>query len=191
MPHLAVDPVVIGAETVLALQAVVSRGIDPFDQAVITVSNFNAGTGARNVIPSEARLVLSVRAFKEHVRSMLERRIKEVAQGVAAAHGAQAQCEYVRNYDPTVNSGKEAEMCRDVGSKYFRVDSEVPPSMGAEDFGAMLQRKPGCYVWIGQGTSDNSSPCNQGLHSPRYDFNDEILPGAIAYFCALAESALS
>jgi hippurate hydrolase len=195
MPHKTVDPVVIASEIVLALQTIVSRSVDPAHPCVISVTNFNAGTGANNVIPSEAKLTGTVRAFRNEVRDLIEKRIHEVASGIANLHGGHAQVRYHRNYEPTINNAEQMRFCLDVAESLIgkeNVDPGFVPVMGAEDFGAMLAKKPGCYVALGQGMPDEkASPHNFGLHHPKFDFNDKALPFGIRYFVGVAEKALA
>ena len=193
IPHLTVDPIPVASEIVMALQTIVSRNVNPLESAVISVTNFNAGTGADNVIPSTAELKISIRAFTHQTRSLLEKRIREVVGGISATHGTTAEIDFEQGYDPTINSSEETQLCLNVAREIFgpeNVQDNVEPSLGAEDFGAMLKEKPGCYVWIGQGTGDKNSPHDQGLHHPKYDFNDEVLPLGIEYFSKLAETIL-
>lgn len=194
MPHECIDPVVIASEIVLALQTVVARTVDPSDSCVISVTNFNAGTGANNIIPTEAVLHGTVRGFSNKVRDIAEKRIKEIVEGIAQAHGAKGTAEYIRNYEPTLNDPAQAALCAEVAKNLFGADqvhTEFPPSMGAEDFGAMLAKKPGCYAIFGQGEpEDKDSPHNFGLHHPKYDFNDKIIPMIISYFSGITEKSL-
>lgn len=194
MPHKTVDPVVIACEIVTAIQSIVSRNLDPADAAVISITNFNAGTGATNVIPSTARLAGTVRAFKTEVRDLIEHRLHEIAGGIANFHGARAEVRYHRNYEPTINDPAQTKFCLEVAASLIGEDNIVgsfPPVMGAEDFGAMLMKKPGCYVALGQGEPTTpDSPHNFGLHHPKFDFNDAILPIGIRYFSALAEKSM-
>jgi amidohydrolase len=193
MPHLTVDPVVIASEIVLALQTIVSRNADPFESAVLSITNFNGGTGATNIIPSQVTLTGTARAFKNEVRDLIEKRLKEIVSGIAALHGGRAEATYDRKYEPTTNDATQAEFCKAVATSLVGAENVVhfTPTMGAEDFGAMLAQKPGCYVAIGQGVpSQPDSPHNFGLHHPKYDFNDEALPHGIRYFVAVTEKAL-
>lgn len=193
MPHNTIDPMIVSAHIITAIQSIVSRNVDPIENAVISITNLHCGTGADNIIPETAEMFGSVRAFTEETRALLERRIPEVAENVAKAFGATAIARYVRNYDPTINSAAEsvlaAEVIQDVlGAEH--VDTETPPVMGAEDFGAFLSEKPGCYIFIGQGTGDENSAHDQSVHSPYYNYNDDILPIAATYFAKLVEKAL-
>lgn len=193
-PHLSIDPVVIAAEIIMAAQTIVARAVSPTDSAVVSITNVNAGTGATNIIASEAVLTGTVRAFTNDVRELVERRLGEITEHIAKAHGATATLDYSRNYEPTSNDMGQSKLCADIAESLFgksMVITDFPPSMGAEDFGAMLRRKPGCYAWIGQGEPDNpSSPHNYGLHHPKYDFNDNIIPNVITYFTAITERVL-
>ena len=187
-PHTGVDPIVVASEIVLALQRIVSRSVDPLQQAVVSVTQFNSGFTS-NVIPEGAVLKGTTRAFLPEVQDMIEREMKRIADGVAAAHGAQAKLVYDRRYPPTVNTPEETEIAaaaaaRVVGDANVRRD--LPPVMGAEDFGWMLRAKPGCYVWIGNG--DEPGGCH--VHNPNYDFNDEILPIGASYWATLVEQVL-
>jgi hippurate hydrolase len=189
MPHQAFDPVLAGAALVQALQSLVSRNTDPLDSAVVSVTQFHAGE-AYNVIPEQALLRGTARAFKPEVRDRLESGIERVAKGVAAAHGIRAELRYQRGYPPTINAAREAALCAGVAAGLVgadKVHTDLPPTMGAEDFSFMLQEKPGCYVWIGNGPG--AGGCM--LHNPHYDFNDEILPLGASYWVRLVEHILA
>lgn len=193
MPHTTIDPMIVAAHIITAVQSIVSRNVDPIDQAVVSITNMHCGTGADNIIPDTAEMFGSVRAFTEETRSILEKRIPEVAENVAAAFGATAEVKYIRGYDPTVNTAPETEICAEVARDLLgdeNVDAETPQCMGAEDFGAFLAEKPGCYIFLGQGEADENSPHNQNLHSPYYNYNDEILPIAASYFAKLVERVM-
>ncbi|HPQ50072.1 MAG TPA: M20 aminoacylase family protein [Alphaproteobacteria bacterium] len=194
MPNECIDPVVIASEIVLALQTIVGRTINPADSAVISITNFNAGTGANNIIPSSVKMHGTVRSFDNKVRDIAEKRIREIVEGISHAHGAKGTLNYQRNYEPTINDKIQSILCADVAKSLFGGDvvlTEFPPSMGAEDFGAMLQAKPGCYAIFGQGEpQDPDSPHNFGLHHPKYDFNDEIIADVIEYFSGITQRVL-
>jgi hippurate hydrolase len=185
MPHLAVDPILAAAAIVTALQSIVSRNVHPLEGAVVTVTQFHAGD-SWNVIPPEVLLRGTARAFQPAVRDILEKRIREIAEGVAAAHGATAAVRYQRHYPPTINSEAETALAAATLDEIVgpdRVRRDLLPSMGAEDFSFMLHERPGSYVWIGNGDGD-------GLHNPGYDFNDEILPLGASYWARLVERLL-
>jgi amidohydrolase len=187
MPHLSRDPVVAGAQIVMALQTVVARNLDPVAQGVISITQFHGGE-ADNVIPQEVRLRGTIRSFAPEVRDLLERRIGEMARSIAEAHQVRAAVTYTRGYPPTVNSEAEIEMAAAAAAEVVgedRVDRAVAPVMGAEDFAYMLQQKPGAYIFMGVG--DDAAPM---LHSPDYDFNDEALPYGASYWARLVERLL-
>ena len=189
MPHYAVDPVVVGAQIVTALQTIASRTNDPLESVVVSVTRFHAGT-ADNVIPDEAMLSGTCRALSPEGRDMIERRMRETVEGIAASHGIAADLDYRRNYPVLVNTAEETQRAaraaaRVVGKANVAVDD--PPVMGSEDFAFMLQAKPGSYVWIGNGVGAEGG-CM--VHNPRYDFSDEILPVGASYWAALVEQEL-
>lgn len=194
MPHLSIDPIVIAAQVVTALQTIASRQIDPVDQVVLSVTNFNGGTGATNVIPDDVKLVGTYRTFKTDTRAFVGRRIEEIAKATAAMMGGSASIAFKDGYDPTINTPAESEFCAGIARDLVgadNVNADVDPCMGAEDFGAMLQQVPGCYIWMGQGEPDSpDSPHNKGLHNAGYDFNDALIPLGIEYWARLVEGAL-
>jgi len=189
MPHLGADPVIAGAALVQAIQTIVSRGLDPIDAAVISVTQFHAGE-AYNVIPERAQLCGTVRAFSEAVQDRVEHALRRTCDGIAAAFAVQVAIEYRRGYPPTVNSAAEAAVCVEVAGALVgaaNVATDARPSMGAEDFAYFLQRKPGCYVWIGNGPGEGG--CT--LHNPNYDFNDDVIPTGVAYWAELVRKILA
>ncbi len=193
MPHNTIDPMIVAAHIITAIQTIVSRNVDPVDKAVISITNMHCGTGADNIIADTAEMFGSVRAFTEETRAILEKRLPEVAQQIAAAFGATVDAKYIRCYDPTINSAPETDICAEVAKELLgddNVDIDTPPCMGAEDFGAYLAEKPGCYIFLGQGEKDKNSPHNQNLHSPYYDYNNELLPVAASYFAKLVEKIM-
>lgn len=190
MPHHGIDPIAVGAELVQKLQTIVSRNLDPIDPAVVSVTKFHSGS-AWNIIPDQAVLGGTVRAFSTDVQDRIEARIRALCEGTALSHGAQISVRYERRYPPTVNSVAEAELCRRVTTALVgaeRVKLDPRPAMGSEDFAWMLLAKPGCYVWIGNGTGSEGG-CM--VHNPGYDFNDGILSTGAAYWVRLAETALA
>ena len=194
MPHKCIDPIVIGSQIVNALQTLVSRSADPVDPVVISITNFNGGTGAFNVIPDVATLSGTLRAFEMETRQTMIKRICEITADTAKMLGGSAECTFMEGgYDPTINTVEETQNCIKIAQDLLgadNVDTEIQPSMGAEDFGAMLQAVPGCYIWMGQGEDDAQSNHNQGLHTPKYDFNDEIIPAGIEYWVRVVEGVL-
>jgi hippurate hydrolase len=187
-PHTGIDPVPVAAEIVLALQNIVSRNADPMQSAVVSVTQINGGH-ATNVIPQEVTLSGTTRAFQPEVQDLIERRIRQIAEGIATAHGASASVRYDRRYVPTVNSPDETELSARAAADVVGADNvlrHLPPVMGAEDFGWMLREKPGCYVWIGNGKEKGGCM----VHNPKYDFNDDVLPIGASYWSRLVEQIL-
>ena len=190
MPHLAVDPVVISAHIITALQTIASRNVSPVDSVVVSVCSMQTSQiGASNVIPDTVELVGTVRSFRPETRALAEQRVREIATTVAAALGGMAEVVYRRGYPATVNTEREAAFAAKVGERIFGKDNVVTDgeaSMGAEDFAYMLQVRPGAYVLLGQGGSELGC----FLHNPVYDFNDQVIPLGAGYLATLVEEAL-
>ena len=187
MPHMGVDPVPVAAAMIQAFQTIITRNKKPVDAGVISVTMLNAGE-ATNVIPNNCEMRGTVRTFTLEVLDMIEARMREVAQHMAAAYGAEVDFEFVRNYPPTINSATEAAFAKDVFAQVVGAGKvcEQEPTMGAEDFAYMLQAKPGAYIFAGNGEGNHrlighgGGPCT--LHNPSYDFNDQLIPiGATAW----------
>ncbi len=188
MPHQGADPVVAGAALVQALQSIVSRTLDPLDAAVLSLTRFHAGD-VYNVIPDHALLGGTVRAFRSEVQDQVEAAMERTCNGIASGYGVQVNLDYRRGYPATINSAAEAELCRNVASTLVggeNVRCDLRPSMGAEDFSYMLQQRPGCYVWLGNGLGEGGCM----LHNPHYDFNDDVLPIGASYWARLVEHVL-
>ncbi len=188
LPHTGIDPIVAASALVQALQTITSRNVDPIESAVVTVTQIHAGD-TWNVIPDAAVLRGTARAFRPEVQDLIERRLREICAGIAAAHGAQIKVRYERRYPPLVNAAPETETCTTVMQAMVGAENvlRVPPTMGSEDFAFMLQAKAGCYVFIGNGPGE--SGCM--LHNPHYDFNDQILPLGASYWANLVEHILA
>jgi len=193
MPHATRDVIPAAAQIVLALQTLVSRETDPMASAVLSVTNLNAGTGATNVIGDSARLTGTVRTFSNAVRDSLEARMQAVVKGIAAASNVDGEFAYTRIIDPTINEPEATRFIQAAAAAVAGADNvrEFAPIMGGEDFGGFLERRPGAFMAIGQSEPCPNSPHNKGLHNPQYDFNDAILPIAVAYFAELAERRLA
>jgi amidohydrolase len=189
LPHLGIDPVVAAAQIATGLQTITSRNTHPLDSAVVSVTQIHGGD-TWNVIPDEVVLRGTARSFKPAVQDAIEAAIHRIAEGVASAMGARVVVRYERRYPPTVNNAAEAAIAGAIASEVVgeaNVDRELRPTMGSEDFAFMLQAKPGAYIFIGNGTGDQAV----GLHSPHYDFNDEILPIGASYWVRLVERVLA
>jgi hippurate hydrolase len=189
MPHFSCDPIVAGSSIVMALQSIVARNIDPLQSAVVTVGMFQAGT-ANNVIPGTARLELSVRALNREVRLLLRQRIQEVVAAQAASLGVSAEVDYQDGYPVLVNTAEETAFAARVGTELLGKDKvllDPPAVMGSEDFAFMLEHRPGCYLFLGNG--DGAGSCM--VHNPGYDFNDAAMETGAAFWSLLTERFLT
>lgn len=185
-PHLGIDTVLVGAQIINALQLVVSRNVDPLKSAVVSICMFRAGN-TDNVIPQTVQLRGTARSLAPEVRELLEQRLPVVVENTAAAYGAKAKLTYRRGYPVLVNHERQTELAASVASHIAgqdKVDTELPPMMGAEDFSFMLNARPGAFIWLGNGAS-------AGLHHPSYNFNDEAIPFGTSYWVKLVETALA
>ena len=187
-PHDAVDPVVIAAETVTALQSVVSRNVRPTDTAVVSVTQIHAGD-AYNVIPGTAHLAGTVRTFSVQVMQRIEERVQQLVEGIASAHGATARIDFRTIFHPVVNDADAALIAGDVCSELVgeaNVMRELAPGTGSEDFSFMLEEVPGCYLLLGNSDEDHTRP----VHNPGYDFNDRAAVYGASFFARVAETVL-
>ena len=186
MPHQTRDPVVASGVVITALQTLVSRQTDPFDQAVISLTRLDAGS-AYNVIPSIASIGGTLRTMKLDTRQQLLEQIEEVAKTAAKVTGCNVEMELRPGYPPTINHELDAVFARDVISDVLGtngLETDISPTMGAEDFSYMLEEKEGAYIWLGAGKN------SQNLHSPLYDFNDELLPIGASLWVRMVETKL-
>ena len=193
MPHRAADPIVAAASIVMALQTVVSRNIDPLQAAVVTVGALHAGQ-ANNVIPASATLELSVRALDREVRATIERRVKALVAAQAESFGVTAQVDWKPGYAVHVNTPAETAFAREVAVELVgeaQVTLQGPPLTGSEDFAFMLERVPGSYLLIGNGTGEGAGEGGCMVHNPGYDFNDDNVAVGAAYWTLLAERFLT
>ena len=191
IPQLAIDPVVIASQIVLAVQTIVSRSTDPVDKALISITKINGGT-AYNVIDDSVKLGGTIRTFRPETRSFFEKKLKEISSGIAKANGAEAEVDFhlTNKYPPTINSKKESVFAANVAKKVFgdsQVDTDIDPSMGGEDFSYLLEKKPGAYLYIGQGDDNHKAH----LHTTKYDFNDNLLPVGVNYWVELVKEFFS
>ncbi|GAA3227704.1 amidohydrolase [Dactylosporangium siamense] len=189
-PHLVIDPLVIGAEIVLALQQVVARNVDPIHTAVLSCTDLRTD-GARNAIPSNVTITGDTRSFEASVQALLERRIREIATGLAAAHGATAEVTYTHEFAPTVNDEECVAIAGEAAIRALgedRVRLAADPIMGSEDFGVLAGHVPACLAFIGNGTTagEGGTP----LHSHDYTFNDGILSAGVAYYREVVRTSL-
>ena len=184
-PHLCIDPVLAGSQLVVALQSIVSRNVDPLESAVISVCEFHAGS-TRNVIPQTVELGGTVRTLKADVRDQMEKRIREVAAGVALTTGTRIDVRFRRGYPVTVNHVRQTETAMRIASEIAGEGNvhDTPPMMGAEDFAYMLEARPGAFIFVGNGDS-------AGLHHPAYNFNDDAIVYGTSYWIRLVENMLA
>jgi amidohydrolase len=184
-PHICIDTVLAGAQLITALQSIVARSVDPLESAVISICEFHAGN-ARNVIPQTAILRGTVRTLMPGVRTVVEKRVREVVAGVAQMTGTRIELDYVPGYPVTVNHAAQTEFATQV-AKEIAGDAnvhETAPMMGAEDFSYMLEERPGAFIFCGNGDS-------AGLHHPAYNFDDEAIVFGTSYWIKLVENTLA
>jgi hippurate hydrolase len=188
-PESSVDPVVVAAHIVTALQSIVSRNVRPLDSAVVSTTRINSGE-AYNVIPQTARLSGTVRAFSYEVMDLVEKRMIQIAKGIAEGFGATVKVDFRVIFAPTINHAQEAEFAAKICQEIVgadRVERNPPLIMASEDFSFMLNKVPGCYINIGNGQGEGA--CE--VHNPGYDFNDEVLPIGAGFFARLIETRLA
>jgi hippurate hydrolase len=184
-PQVGIDTVLVGAQIINAIQSVVSRNVDPLKSAVVSICMFQAGN-TDNVIPQTVKLRGTARSLDAEVRDLVERRLQAIVEGTAAAYGAKAKLNYRRNYPVLVNHERETDFATAVAKDIAgagHVDTSLAPLMGAEDFSFMLNARPGAFIFVGNGDS-------AGLHHPRYNFNDDVIPVGTSYWVKLVETAL-
>lgn len=184
-PHATIDPIIVAAQMVTALQTIVSRNLDPLQSAVLSVTMVEAGE-ADNVISRTAKITGTVRTLDGGVQDFIETRLAEFVPQFARSFGAEASVRYARGYPVTVNAPEQTEFAASVARDVVgagQVDADAEPSMGGEDFSFMLNERPGAYIFLGNGDSTE-------LHTDTYDFNDEAIPVGVSYWVRLVEKAL-
>ncbi len=183
-PHEGIDPVVVAAQTIMALQTIASRTINPLDSVVVSTCILRAGE-AFNIIPETVTLVGTIRSLREKVRAETHRRLTRIAQGTADLFGASAQVVIEGDVPVTVNDAEKTSFARSVAGEIVGSGNvlEMRPIMGAEDFSHMLRKRPGAFIMIGNGKGP-------GLHNPGYNFNDAAIPLGVSYWVRLAETAM-
>ena len=189
MPHQGTDAILAGASLVQALQSLVSRATDPLDSAVVSVTRFQSGF-ADNILPEQAVLGGTVRSFRPELQDALEEGMTRICNGIETSFRVRVDLNYVRGYPPTINAEEPSFICREVARQVVGSEAtftHLKPSMGAEDFAYLSRVVPGCYVWLGNGPGEGGCM----LHSPHYDFNDEILTTGIRYWVRLVEKCLA
>lgn len=185
-PHMSVDPIVTSAALIQALQTIVARNVSPTESAVVTVGTLHAGS-ASNIIPEQAEMELSVRAFSKATRQLLRQRIEDLATKQAESFGATAKIDYRHVYPILVNHKEETDFAAGVAANVFgseAITRGLAKMLGSEDFAYMLEQEKGCYLMLGNGDSAL-------LHTSCYDFNDALIPLGACYWIELVESFLA
>jgi len=197
MPHNGRDPVFTAVQIANGLQGIITRNKKPLDTGVLSITQIHAGD-AVNVVPDQAWIAGTVRTFTTETLDLIATRMRKIAENTAAAYDCSVNVVFHRNYPPTINSSEETRFAASVMREVVgaeNVDDAVEPTMGAEDFSFMLQAKPGCYAFLGNGTGGHrdaghgAGPCM--LHNASYDFNDELLPVGSTYWVKLAQKFLA
>ncbi len=189
LPHKGIDPVVAAAHLVTALQSIVSRNVNPLHVGVVSVTQIHAGD-AYNIIPGRVELAGGVRSFDPEVRAGLLKRVEEVTAAISAAFKARGTVRWSISFPPVMNDATQTALAAEaaasvVGRQNVATDSE--PSLGSEDFAYMLEEKPGCYLFVGNGSTKGGCV----IHNPAYDFNDDILAVGASYWVRLTEKLLA
>ena len=193
MPDKCIDPVVVGAQIISALQSVVARNVAPLNSAVVSITMVNAGT-ASNVVPDDMQLTGSLRYFSKEVGDEVKEKIKNIVEGISQSMGASATFESLPNYPATINTPKHSELCANAAAMVVGENNVLrseQPTMGSEDFAFLLNASEGAYIWIGNGLVPEDGPkggCM--LHNTQYDFNDKILPIGASYWVQLVQNIL-
>ncbi|WP_439594552.1 M20 aminoacylase family protein [Falsiroseomonas sp.] len=191
-PHLATDVTIVQAHFVLALQTIIGRNVAAVEAAVLSVGSIQGGSPiSSNVMPAEITVTGTARSYRPAVRDLLERRIGELANGLAAMHGCTAEVTYRRGVPALVNHAEQTELALEAAKALVdaeAVDADFPLVTGAEDFALMLEARPGAFMFLGAGTGpDGTSP---NLHTPHFDFNDAIIPMGVAYWVSVVDQEL-
>jgi len=185
-PHNCIDTTLVAAQLMQSLQSVVARNVDPVESAVLSVTSLHTGGDAFNVIPQTVHMKGTIRTLKESVRGLVEKRLRTMVEHIAAAFDAKVTLGFTRGYPVTVNSAAETAFAAQVAEGVAgegRVDTDLPPVLGAEDFSYMLNARPGAMIWVGNGDTAM-------VHHPKYDFNDAVIPVGSSYWARLAETAM-
>jgi len=190
MPHKGTDATIAAAHFITAAQTIVSREINPLETGVVSVGHIAGGDpGSLNIIPAEVRIGGRTRCFKADVRDRLEERVQQIAKATAETFNCEAEVQYKRGYPPTVNWSEQAEISLMAAKEAVGEDHVIPnmqPVSGSEDFSFMLEKVPGCYVFIGNGMTGP----DEFVHAPRYDFNDDITAKGVAYWTEIVRAEL-
>jgi hippurate hydrolase len=184
-PHETTDVMLASAHIIIALQSVVARNIDPLEAGVLSLCTIHAGI-ADNVLPEAVEIKGTARSLTAQVRDLIERRFLEVTKATAAVYGCEAEATYIRGYPVTTNHERQTAFAAGVASEVAgkgNVNTDVAPLMGAEDFSYMLEARPGAFIFVGNGVG-------AGLHTPRYNFNDDAIPAGVSYWARIVETGM-
>ncbi len=185
-PHNCIDTTLVAAQLMQALQSVVARNIDPVESAVLSITSLHTGGDAFNVIPQTVHMKGTVRALKPEIRELVEQRLRLMVENITAAFGATVKLDFQPGYPVTVNHDAETAFAADVAEAVVgegRIDRDMAPLLGGEDFSYMLEARPGAFIFLGNGDT-------QMVHHPEYDFSDEAIPYGVSYWAKLAETAM-
>jgi hippurate hydrolase len=182
-PQETVDPTVMGAQLVNAMQSIVSRNADPVEQLVVSVTSFQTSSNAFNVIPQSVDIKGTVRTMATALRDLAETRIKEIAAGIAAAYGGEITVHYERNYPVMANHETETDHARAAAVAVSGSCADAPLVMGGEDFAFMLEERPGAYILVGNG---DTAP----VHHPEYNFDDDAIPAGCSWWAEIVEQRM-
>jgi len=185
-PHNCIDTTLVAAQLMQALQSVVARNIDPVESAVLSITSLHTGGDAFNVIPQTVHMKGTVRALKPEIRELVEQRLRLMVENITAAFGATVKLDFQPGYPVTVNHDAETAFAADVAEAVVgegRIDRDMSPLLGGEDFSYMLEARPGAFIFLGNGDT-------QMVHHPEYDFSDEAIPYGVSYWAKLAETAM-
>ncbi|WP_299910482.1 M20 aminoacylase family protein [uncultured Paracoccus sp.] len=183
-PQSTIDPVLVSAQIITALQSIVSRNVDPLKNAVVSTCVVSTDSTAYNVIPQVVQLKGTARSLDPDVRTQLEEGITRIATNVAAAFGAKADVVYHRGYPVTMNNEEATVWAADVARGIAGdINMDMEPMMGGEDFSYMLNERPGAYIWVGNGDTAM-------VHHPAYNFNDETIPAGSSWYAGMVEARM-
>jgi hippurate hydrolase len=183
-PHDCIDPVLVSAQIVVAVQSIASRTVDPLKEVVVSVCTVKTESDSYNVIPQTVALKGTVRTLDPKVQDLVEARLKALVEGIASAHGATAEIDYRRGYPVTMNAPEETGHAADVARAISGgCDMSIAPMMGAEDFSFMLNERPGAYIFTGNGDTPM-------LHHPAYHFDDNVIPFGSSWYAGMVEARM-
>ena len=189
LPHMGVDAITVGSQIAVALQTIVSRKLNPADNGIVSITEFIAD-GKKNVLPGTVTMKGDARALSKETSALIEKNMRQIVKGICDAHGVKSEVSYETTIIPTFNSSQQTEAATNAARNVFgdkNTDDDCLPRLFSEDFSIMSEAKPGCFVLMGNGTRGSHS---RPLHSPNYDFNDELLVIGSSYWTELVEQQL-